>query len=348
MKYELPNTIEEQSNCNYKIKENAELYMIIGNDNPKNETDTIMLNCCNGIIFEKDTNKVVCMNQPKMIDLDFNTEFNLESKNYTKEYCEDGTVIRLYNYKDNWYTATSKCINAINSYWNNNQSFDEMFWELFEYQNQNYLDKEYTYIFILKHVSNRIVVKHNKNELVFVSRINNLTLEEDYKINTNINNILYPHFLDPNETISDNYLYRGYIYKLKGNNNNYIMYKQDFKNYSDVKNIRGNSKINMRYLELLNEPESLQLLEHYYSENSLMFEMIKYSLNNLVKDIFDLYVDSHIKHTVTITENHTFYKIVKYIHSFYHSQKRPIKQIDVKNIIFKLNPNAIKNLLHWI
>ena len=120
-----------------------------------------------------------------MIVIDTEAEFKeIYSKNANKktrmEYCEDGTSIRLYNWKGTWYTATTKCIDARSSYWSCEKSFDKMFWDIFDTGLLKQLDEKYTYLFVLLHVDNRIVIKHKKNSLIYISRIHNETLHEDF------------------------------------------------------------------------------------------------------------------------------------------------------------------------
>ena len=76
----------------------------------------------------------------------------IDNENTTVEYCEDGTIIRLYNYNDNWYTSTTKTINASVSYWSSSKSFHELFSELFDEKYLEILDKNSTYFFILLEV----------------------------------------------------------------------------------------------------------------------------------------------------------------------------------------------------
>ena len=49
------------------------------------------------------------------------------------EYCEDGTVIRVYyDNTKGWRFSTNKCIDAFSSYWTSSKSFGEMFDKLFD------------------------------------------------------------------------------------------------------------------------------------------------------------------------------------------------------------------------
>ncbi len=315
---------------------------------------------CNGIILEKGTNKVVCACQNKFI----NTTKEEMKKHLLKigknvvmhkdadirvEYCEDGTVMRLYNYKGNWYTATTKCINAKNSYWSSEKTFDDMFWELFDNEYLKQLDTNYTYVFILLHSDNRIVVKHNKSNLVYISRISNENFQEDYKN-------MFPFTWRPRsipyfnlEDIS-NYFWpqkRGILIKIH-ENNTWTTYKIDFEKYLHIKEIRGNlPNIKTRYLQLLKDNEKQKELEKYYYEHKKMFEGVRKEIFNLVKSIHKLYVNSHIKHTTKVTEEHMLYRTLRQLHAQYKKTNKPISYEDVYEKLRNLDTNLVKKFLEW-
>jgi hypothetical protein len=126
----------------------------------------------NGIIFEKNTKKIICTNQNNFEKIE-NKKIAEFPENSIFEYIEDGTVMRLY-FNKIWKTATSKCSDAKYSFWSSDTSFDEQFWEIFDKRDLSRLDKKNTYIFILKHKESERIVKYNKNELIFVSAISNI------------------------------------------------------------------------------------------------------------------------------------------------------------------------------
>jgi hypothetical protein len=164
---ELNETNLDEKNLRY-IDAEEDLFILT----KKNENKTIENVEANGIIFEKNTKKIICTNQnyfekienKKIIDFPQNSIF---------EYIEDGTVIRLY-YNKIWKTATSNCSDAKYSFWGSNISFDEQFWEIFDKRDLKSLDKKNTYIFILKHKESERIVKYVKNELIFISSISNI------------------------------------------------------------------------------------------------------------------------------------------------------------------------------
>jgi hypothetical protein len=313
----------------------------------------------NGLIFEKETNKLVCANNNMMYSVNNYTEFqkllnqcNIENKKSRIEYCEDGTIIRLYNYKNKWYTSTNKCINAKDSYWCSNKSFDEMFWEIFDNNLLNDLDKNYTYIFILLHKENRIVVRHTKNMLVYLNRINNETLNEDYtNIFQNVYGIKRSQLIKSYDQLLVYHPYkRGIILKVFNDmNNTWECYKYDFPEYTYIKKIRGNvPQIRYRYLELLRDPESLRNFQKIYNENMFMFEMIRNSLYKLAKTIHSLYIESHVKHTVNVDDKNIYYQTLKQLHAHHKIKNEIITFNVVKNKINNMEKHVLRKLLGWV
>jgi hypothetical protein len=119
-------------------EELSNLYLLVTDKNVDKNALTPLQMECNGIILEKNTNKIVCMCQNKFTDIVQHegqvSQIEDLKRHYSKfrmEYCEDGTVIRLYNYNNNWYTATTRCIDATKSYWSSEKTFNDMFWEIF-------------------------------------------------------------------------------------------------------------------------------------------------------------------------------------------------------------------------
>lgn len=339
----------------------SDLFLLITN---KNVTEYNSLQEeCNGLILEKNTNNIVCMCQNKFKIINNQNQHNIiesfQDKNIKMEYCEDGTVIKLYNYNDIWYTATTKCIDAKNSYWNSDKTFDTMFWEIFNNRNYdlNTLNKNETYIFILIHVENRIVVKHNYNKLIFISSINNSSLEEiytsdlvDYKFIDYITPIEQPLICNDVCPLDEHYFNntkRGVIFKLF-DNNTVIIYQYDFQMYTYLKDIRGNVPlIHYRYLELLHEPNKLEVLKQCYNEHKYRFVMVEHCLNNLYKEIHNLYFQSHIKHSIKIDETNKFYRTLKQLHAIFKQHKKIITLDEVKNKVNSLDKNVLIKLLDW-
>jgi hypothetical protein len=354
------------------------------------KTDTEIQREANGVIFDKNTNKVVCACYPDFVNINNNDELTKFVDNESIdsiesiEYCEDGTVIRLYYYNNQWRTATKKCIDARYSSWSSKKSFDNIFWELFNNSdetgkepcaqgiNDELLDKNRTYIFILLHVENVLVVKHKNNKLIYKGSIHNDTfkIKEDYdslftnhKYIENVEKIdLSQYYTSNSDDIilnqslvltSDNInklmfnnTKRGILFKFKNDDN---IYKYDFDNFKLLNDIRGNEPlIRIRYLELLSEPEKLNLLIKYYPEYHMVFSMIYHNIMYICNDIYMVYRNSHIKHIIKIDDTHKYYRTIKQIHAQYKRTNIPITKNDILEKLKSLNTHVLKNLLGWI
>lgn len=349
------------------LRDHRNLFLIVANrsagDSPFYETLTTLQQQCNGLIFEKDTNRLIS-GAPKIctpisvenlknyfFSTGYQNEYVISMKpgQLRLEYAEDGTMIRLYNYKDTWYTSTTKCIDAQTSYWSNSKTFDDMFWDIFDKSQLEKLDKNFTYIFILLHTDNRIVVRHKFNRLVFISKIfnhvysNQLYSNKKMCIYEDFSNIFYgSEFIKRPKLLTslnlDNlnevsvYTKRGIIVKIFDNTtatwNSFIL---DFEKYTLCKSIRGNvPNIQSRYLDLLKNKQELYLLQKFYPEFRQLFTDTNKRFAELCQHIYELYIYSHIKHEQKVDEDNPFYKTLKALHAQYKTSNEPVKYNTVR------------------
>jgi len=360
----------------YVIKETDDLFLLYS-DNPTDISN-------NGTIYKKEktlekndtlgsqpqtsnedlqkyfckSNTVVCSNEDKIIDLSYDEAKTLvhSSNVFRTEYCEDGTVIRLYFFNNKWNTATTKCLDARDSYWSSHKTFDELFWEVFDPRYLGTLDTKCTYIFILLHTENRIVARHKSNRLTYISCINNETGKVSYaNLFRDCPSIKRPHQImdDPKRIIQNFKEYfhpqkRGILFKVNDETSTKT-YKLDFEEYAIIKKIRGNvPQLRMRYLELLNDTESCKLLRYHFNESKFVFDFVEHSLQNLVKEIHQLYMDSHVKHTIKIDETHPYHRTLRQLHAQYKNTNQPITKTAVREKLNSLDKYALKTLLGWV
>lgn len=340
-----------------EVKQNDKLYML--NVNRRKEIEgmdslTELERQCNGVILEKDTNRIVAMNKNKMYNieqLDGNNETNLY------EFCEDGTVVRLYYYNNTWHTATSRCIDAKRSFfWSNQQSYGDMFWELFPVELLKTLDNTYTYVFIILHKNNTFVVKHKNNSLLFITSISNQTFVENRVFNQNINSSIkqyeklsYEQYRHYEKNGCDNK--RGLIVHLydKGTDT-WKICKKDFNSFKNKQAIRGNTRdIKMRILEIVksNDKNMLEQFIEFYPEHKFTTLMVVHSIAKLSKNIYYLYVNSHILQKVHVDQYNEYYRILKQLHAQYKTTKTPITLTDVENKLKSYHPYVLKSYLGW-
>jgi hypothetical protein len=326
--------------------------------------DTIEEEQANGIIFTNDEKKkIVARAQKKIIKATPEQITNaLANPDTIAEYCEDGTVIRLYHYNDTWHTATPRCIDGKNSYFSAKKTFDEMFWELFDRTDTSHLDTMYTYVFILLHVENRIVVKHEQNKLVFVCNINNETGMEFYEPpELTFTTLTRLQQIDVSNGITD-FMQKGLQDKrgiiLKVPNDSGTMYTSfmiDFDAYKTVKRVRGNSPdVVYRYLSLLQDDESMMLFRKNYSEHLELFSRINKELYSLYKKTFKMYLDTYVYRTITHghdhnhnhNHNHNYNYILRAYHKEYKAKGSRLMEEDAIRVFYNIRAYKLFPLIN--
>lgn len=139
---------------------------------------------CRGIILEDGTYNPVCVPFFKFGNYGEGYADKIDWKTARVQEKVDGSLIKLWWYKDKWYVSTNSMIDAKKAYINNNKSPYKNFHELFEegfkrYRNiLNELDRDCTYMFELISPYNKIVVPYENIDIVHIGTRNNITLEE--------------------------------------------------------------------------------------------------------------------------------------------------------------------------
>ena len=266
------------------------------------ESESLLDRQCNGTIFEKETGRVLCHSQTKFTTVEESFEV---LPGDTLNYTDDGTTIRLYHYNGTWYTATTKCMNAKYSKFSSKFSFDKLFWDVFPQDALGELDKMYTYIFILRHMSNRIVLKYSKNSLVFIEKVSNLDGQEVFEDEfvTSLSSVFNE---TPFNGLMDEFK-RGVIIKRDGHT-----YMYDFTEYTEVASVRGNDKdIIYRYITLLvKDSVDAMALVRNYPEFSKDFARVNIVLFGVIQDVFKKF-----KSGKTLHRKHMYSKMLKRLDS---------------------------------
>lgn len=329
-------TYEEYKDCKeFQIRDSElhpNLYLVFSDD---------VTNPINGSIFTKDTNTLVCA--PARILMDISEEEIDDDVVSVMEWCEDGTLVRLYYYNGEWLTATNKSIDSRFCFWNSTKSFNELFYELFSFESLDKLDKTYTYFFIVTHVENQIIIRHKESKLYYAYKIRDgeISFENDTMYNS----------LEPAMSLSENNTKRGVVIRtLDGK-----QYKYDFPFYVKLKEIRGNTEtLRERYFQVFNDKDMKKKLNELYPEYSLMFKILDRDLEKLSNFLHQLYYKSHITHTITLRENPDIYsrdyyvlKTLKNMHYIHKTQKEIMTRSKVQDILTTLHPVTLVKLLNY-
>ena len=307
-----------------------------------------------GLIYNKNTNKIVCYGLDGKLNYDtFVNKYNYDD--ITIEESIDGTMINMYYDNNKWNISTKTCSNADKSYWYSKYSFYELFLECWNnyYDNFDILNKEYCYTFILMHPNNQIVTYYKNPELRLL-QIRNMN---DFSLIDNHLEIEKPKQLDLicNDYKSLKEMCNNLSYELEGFmlycNNDRVKIKN--KKYLNVKNLKGNYRnIMYRIIDLyINNPNELEELLKYFQFYKNHLDKYIYIKKRFVGSLIflynktkkqNIYIDypNHISKYVYILHN-------QYIDNIKNNNKKSIKKQDCIDLFNKCNIyeqiNIIKN-----
>ena len=286
---------------------------------------------CNGIILNCNTFEIVAYGMRTLNDYEQSVDnMNLEElEKYNIEEAEDGTVLKVFYHDVEWIVSTNRRIDASRVRWSSRKSFKQMLCEALSTTNpdelfEKDLKKDLTYSFILLHPDNRLVIKHENPELVFVSSRNNVSLEEISPENA-MSWARLPRKLTPEECIKninskDAKDKRGVILTLENSDpKNINRRKIDYQWFSKGSGLRKNMPdFYLSYLSC-NHQEKKEMREYFGSdeENKKMFNNVDISLRNLGNHIFELYRDSYVRKQFKIPNNHPLFNILRKLHNVY-------------------------------
>lgn len=322
-----------------KLRDNDKYYLVYFPDpDPSNKLQRET----QGVILEKDTNRIVCQCAPMLYQfpdkLPENCEWNSET---TVAMCQDGSVIRVWKSEEKWHVSTSRCIDAYESSWSSRKSFGTLFDEAVQAIGMNFseLDPDYTYFFILCHPDNQIVTWYRTKFLMWLYRIHNQTGEINCE--SKPDSVLpqvdqtseFSNFAEV-KAAADKLPHDkpGYIVRI----NSRVRVKVENVNYTKAVTLRGNcKKLAYRYLELL-QAKSTKELKEFES----MFPNVNWvpaSLNQLLLNLHQQYLNYYVYRQAMVISPH-FRDSLNKLHEKYNK-----KLLEDSN--YRTDHNAIRNYL---
>jgi hypothetical protein len=244
---------------------------------------------CRGIILDEETLEIVCMGFSKFFN---HGEVHADQINWNTARVQekiDGSIIKLYNYNNEWNVSTNGTIDArdagledISKY----NSYYDLFMQAVDNAEFNFdtLDNNYTYIFELVSPFNRVVVPHREIKIVHTGTRNNKTLQE-VNLNIGIDKPKEYGFKSIEECIriaSDlPFIEEGYV--VVDNNWNRVKIKSPA--YVAVHHLKNNGVVTKkRVLELILKNEQEEFLG-YYPEYTEIFNEVEDKLNDFIIDM---------------------------------------------------------------
>jgi hypothetical protein len=305
----------------------------------------------NGLIFEKNTNKLICNMFP--VVKEYPDIYNYENLNeLTVEESSDGTLIKLFYYDNKWNIATNRCIDAKTSFWISNNSFYDLFMEAASNIKFESLNTTYCYAFILQHPKSRNIVKFEKANIIYIYSYDLINNVEMYDENLSfLDNPKKLQFTDWNQMIDSlsqlDWYSEGYIVY----NRNREMTKLINPKFNELKLLKGNN-VNMFYrcIVIYKYGKMDEFLVHF-PEYAEQFNYLRSFIYNLSNNIYNLYVAKHIKKqqiaVVDININLILTHLYKdYEKSIENSQyKITITKKYISEKIMKYSPLRIYNII---
>ena len=292
---------------------------------------------------------------------------------YAQEFI-DGTMVNLFWDGDDWEISTTKCVSGNIGFYVQKypKTFREMFFEICEEINldlnlflKSINGNRLSYSFVIRHTDNRIIAPVLQNDLYLIN-VYEISQDDQYihifphhpqantfpefytdilpktkiklpKTYQNINDI------DALKTISQHY--SSTLYSIKGIVLNDLCdntrYKIKNSTYDYVSTLKGNQpKSQYRFLELNQQNKLLEYYKYFPECISEFGEYVK-QLHNVIKRLYNLYVECHIKHTIQHSSCSYEYKPhIYHLHGMYLKNKQKITLESVRTYFSNLPPQV--------
>jgi hypothetical protein len=309
---------------NFQVVENDNLYMLSFTENSNLALNIVR--AMNGVIFEKNTNKLLHYSFPKAYEGVHSPYFENEKDCYKKmfnqpyevEISTEGTHIKVFWYEGEWKVSTSRSIEAGVSFWNSDKSFKEMFYETCKFEDINLedLDKNFCYSFIMQHPENKIC---SDISIHYCNMINKVNLEENTVIRTT-------------EGFIVDYSVELLMEKIRQSsaNLNYIVYLEDSSRVKITNNnfkklqklLKNDSNIQKDYLKALQQGTSEEMKKNL-KDNIAIFERVESILDITIKSIHESYKNNFI-YKKNEQVYFKFWKILNSLHWIYRKTSEKI------------------------
>ena len=339
---------------NIKVKQDTsvpELYLVYFDrvDRTYDELSPLQREC-NGAIYEKNTNKLVCACFDKFNKDSVNPEemFSLDDEDLNIECSINGTLIRVYYYAGKWYFATKKCINADHAYWASRKSFGTMFQECLNEKPQFDFDPQYTYFFIMHHPENQNIFPITKMELFHIST---------YQLETNKFLVQYIGFYKPKViSVRDKPTLDILINKKTIDAEGYILYRTNtmgrihqkiiFPSYKERCELYGNTKSRFfRFLEIQNNIETVKNYLEKFPYHKDLFYGFEQQLISFCKNLHEAYLSIRVKRIENYKYDKRLGKCLYNLHGQYLKTRNPITLKSVMNYVKPLDAKLLMYLI---
>jgi hypothetical protein len=331
------------------------------------------------VILDDDDNSIVCFAPPKSLISDNLTIEN--GKTYTAEAFIEGTMINMFYDKKGkcFQIATRSCVGGdmcfyMENGFNKDITFRKMFDEVcmsigFDYKNNESLNKDYIYSFVMQHPNNRIVksISEMKLYLTDVFQIVEYTTVKiiDFR-KMNLLEGVCDKIKTPNQSVitsnealqqcketcasmNTSYHIQGVVIKTDDG----ARYKFRNPNYEHVRHLRGNQpKLQYQYLVLRQSGKVKEYLQ-YYPEHKKPFEEFRSAMHDYTNQLFNNYKRCYVKKEAELKTFPDKYKTHMYVlhHEVFLKELRPENKYITKEVVInyinKVHPAKIMFVMNY-
>uniref|UniRef100_A0A6C0KQ75 T4 RNA ligase 1-like N-terminal domain-containing protein n=1 Tax=viral metagenome TaxID=1070528 RepID=A0A6C0KQ75_9ZZZZ len=255
----------------------------------------------------------------------------------------EGTILRVFYYNDRWHVSTHRRLSAESSYWAlRSVSFEELFRQgidtilqqsespLKTYMQQrginefnydtffNSLHKTRQYMFLISPVGENRIVSATYGDVPLVLHVGTF-IEQKFTIDDYIglpipNQLKFGSVEELTTFVAGIHPLQAQGVLLMSPNG---FFKISSKMYSFLHELRGNqANLQLRYLELFNEPDRLNTFVQLYPEFNHHFAHVNEKISSLVKTIHNAYISRFINKQLTFLPQAQFFFLMK-VHNNY-------------------------------
>lgn len=329
-------------------RKRPELVMI--HATPRSDVNNRAVQEANGIVLDQNDNfKIVSQGMTNLIELESESQLTKPVESYQIEQLEDGTVLRVWWYKDEWLISTNRRIDSKKVKWCSNKSFYDMFCDVLMYHGvsdieaelDRVFDKNHAYSFVLLHPENRLVIDHPVPQLVHVST-RDLTTSEEVVVTLQAPWTVLP-VQGKNPHL--NTVKRGLLYTDRSDPKHVLRYKVDYPWYACAHELRKNQPyLHLSYLAC---SMSEKAMFRTYFGSLPVFDTIDLMLRDMTTYVFHLYRSSFVHKHFQVMEDHPIYSILRLVHRRYKTTKFPIRIADVRAVIEAQDVSVMDPLLQY-
>ena len=256
-------------------------------------------------------------------------ELKAHEKNLTIYPLFDATLIRMVKFENGYTISTTKKIEAENAKWYSPKSFYDLFKECASVCQFDPTSMQLgrTYLFLLIHPENKMVLGYNYYAIIHLMTIDNSTSLE---VVDNLPNVVDQKevkgvsidsvFSILNAPIPLNTTFIGYIVKDRETGK---IYRFDTKTFTTAKSFQYNQpSILYRFVKNYQEGTLNQYLS-YFPDQTELFSKYLTDINELIDTIHWLYQQLHVMGHPTMSYDKTFSRFIYDLHGHYLKELKP-------------------------